>query len=730
LKASRVSLTFLNMKPLKDILRLPLLNRCHEVALYFDLASLKDLHDSFPMLIRSLLYDEGGLGWRIRFVTREHTPVESEALYNFFHPISGPLFRMLYRLTGESLKYLVPFYDLSKKLQDTLNAGTFPSFYKDMVYIDPFQNQIVGLQMSPFDYFLHYFALHGTFPLNNIMLTGMPRMQEHERVKSLYVTLSSLYVITFLPTDTRRIVLPQNVAMLVRTMPEITPAKIPKKAIKYLLPHRLDLDMSSEQSEVVQPESARIVHWRSTSIMHIFLDVWFGMDVRSPNRLPTLEQIRCMRVLVKKLHAFSICADMCDSISFVELRKTAREKLSAYFNEIFICLIFRWPLYDGTLVDVMELWLSYIQPWRYQPTPDMSVGPFVEQRYEQFITSNLQIYTQPFLILMQRVLDADLSRAINTCLVYRPCRVFAQNNLLLLLRQRERLLLEHKQSDKASPSVTARSVEPFEQQHQPAGSLPNAASQPYVPLFSDEAALDLRKTLRKLRSMKALINKNNQEQKRLGPRQLFQYLMNLPTWGEEEREAQSLLARLTFAEETLTNMFHLPSAEEDPFVEPVSSDSADSGVSSTFVLSGEAWIDPALQPIRSGENTFLVRFLHTVSCMLQLMFGTEIQSLWQYNHVPRMLARQLLLPPCTIHRFVRQSDGSKQLTAVQLPGRICLRFLASYKVLAIIVCSFLLGGVLFGAPSYGFIALILLVLSCNLLSEEETLPPVTGPVEQ
>ncbi|KFB42579.1 hypothetical protein ZHAS_00010295 [Anopheles sinensis] len=708
------------MKTLKNILHLPLLYRCQEVAAYFDLASLKDLHDSFPTLIRSIFCGDDGAGWRLRFVTREQAPAEYEALENFFNPISGPMFRMLYRLTGESLRFGIPFYDIPVKLQDTMRYGTLPSFYKSFLSIDPFNNQLVGFQMNPFDYFLFYFAIHGTVSHLLVPPYGFSAIPEHEQGRSLYVMLSCTYICTFLPVDSQYIVLPPNADVLVRTMPDIEPAKTPMQSIKYLLPHRLDLHAPVE-TDHPQPEAARIVHWRSTSILHIFLDIWFGINVTGTNPLPSAEVLRCMRALVKQVHTFSNCTDRRDSTAFVALRKRALDMLSARFNGFFGVAFPRWPLYDVSLMNLVELWLSFIQPWRYCPPSQEvpKVDRAIEPKYEPFIMANLEIYTQTFVKLANCLINADLSRLVNANLLYRLCRVFGQHNLVPLLRQLERDFVDASKRNiptTSAPNETDTSQEPTDQ---PAiTSFHLGGGEYYVPLFSEETQSNLQTLVRKVRAVMASLRLNKEEPSWLRSRFAWLIALLQPP-PQEQSELPNVLCRLEFAEAVLVTLFDLPAGEDDPCEEIVMTELKDSisvSAGGRFPVLAVDWKDPVLLPIRGDENAFLVRFLHTVSSKLQFMYGAEMHALWLNQGLPGMVTRQLLMPPCTVHRFARQADGTKELITERLPARVSLRFLASYKVLAVVGCSFLLGGMLFGAPSYGFFILLLLVLLDKLLT--------------
>lgn len=81
------------------------------------------------------------------------------------------------------------------------------------------------------------------------------------------------------------------------------------------------------------------------------------------NELPTGEYVRIIRVLVKQLHAFAHSAK-ADDTHMGELKKVALPMVQGKIYTFLRNLVHRWPL-DGSFRLVLELWLSFIQPWRY-----------------------------------------------------------------------------------------------------------------------------------------------------------------------------------------------------------------------------------------------------------------------------------------------------------------------------------------------------------------------------
>lgn len=120
--------------------------------------------------------------------------------------------------------------------------------------------------------------------------------------------------------------------------------------------------------------------WRSETVLTVFLDMWLYNDQITHNvsvennfnipmqplhfnELPAGEYVRIIRVLVKQLHAFAASGKVDDS-NLGELKKVTLPMMQGKIYIFLRNLVHRWPL-DGSFRLVLELWLSFIQPWRY-----------------------------------------------------------------------------------------------------------------------------------------------------------------------------------------------------------------------------------------------------------------------------------------------------------------------------------------------------------------------------
>lgn len=180
--------------------------------------------------------------------------------------------------------------------------------------------------------------------------------------------------------------------------------------------------------------------WRSESVLYLFIDIWLRNNFDHSMDLPSSEFLLLVRVLVKQVHAFGNAADI-DNTSMAELRKLAQPMLCANMFNFLKALISRWPL-DGSFQCVLELYLSYIQPWRYTHDRDYSQPGKVSEivigaRFETFIQENLRDYTQIFILLMPRCDQLDLASFRDVMMLYRLVKVYGQTRLVAVLRRCE-----------------------------------------------------------------------------------------------------------------------------------------------------------------------------------------------------------------------------------------------------------------------------------------------------
>ncbi|RUS72110.1 hypothetical protein EGW08_020136 [Elysia chlorotica] len=120
--------------------------------------------------------------------------------------------------------------------------------------------------------------------------------------------------------------------------------------------------------------------------------------------------------------------------------------------------------------------------------------------------------------------------------------------------------------------------------------------------------------------------------------------------------------------------------------------------------------DPDIQPVRSYENTTMVRLLFHFCTFLNSYFEAELTELYQRATFVGRFARVYLQPPVSPEQQRRQvgSPNSKHsYLARSHQPRVSLRFLASYRTLAHLGLAYLLAVLVLGCGTAGFLMLVL-----------------------
>uniref|UniRef100_A0A1B0CLM3 Sphingomyelin phosphodiesterase 4 n=2 Tax=Lutzomyia longipalpis TaxID=7200 RepID=A0A1B0CLM3_LUTLO len=429
-----------------EILALPLRDRCQELTFLIDRCSLKELQEIFPILVHSIFLSNNGIGWGLRSVVANMSSYEFNILYEFFLPL-GPMFRLCYKLLNDTLKFDVPISSLPIKMRQMLESGRYPLYYGDAINVDHFNRHVNSLSFNAFDYYILHFALHALVPVHK--MCPMAHRVHTEKWKTVYFLLAADYLCTFLPKDPNEIILPQNIGGSIKVAQsiQISPIK-PSRSPVYLQlsaltrhsPNPITSNRGMEPSWTESGGRSDHFHaWRTESVLYLFIDSWLRFNVDDNRDLPSSEFIRLIRILVKQGHFFANSADI-DNTSMSQLRKLAQAMIQAQIFSFISGIISRWPL-DCSFMVVLELWLSYIQPWRYvfgRVITENSDYNGDLLRFESFIQDNLCEYTQIFIQLLPRFECLDLTSLKNVLMIYRLVKVFSQPNLLDVLSRFER----------------------------------------------------------------------------------------------------------------------------------------------------------------------------------------------------------------------------------------------------------------------------------------------------
>ncbi|XP_056639509.1 sphingomyelin phosphodiesterase 4 isoform X1 [Diorhabda sublineata] len=454
------------MVGVQHALRLPIRARCAELTVLLDRGNLVELHSFFPILIENIFGPQGTVSWGLR-TTTENDQEDFRQLQHFLSPC-GPIFKLIYTLLKDpNIRYEFSLAYLPSKIKQFLENSQGHPFYSELLHSNLQTKQTVSLMLNSFDYYMFHFAYHLINPWQQRAGSSVVSWN------TVYYVLCCDYILHFLPTDPSTIIQPVIYYN----------GKNPLQAAKMLLsdkpPSSGLINAKREAKDEGIPSNLDFHHprndiWRSETVLTVFTDMWLHNNqvtdntnnfnnlntLNSPhtttflhhNELPTGEYMRIVRVLVKQLHSFHASAK-ADDTHLGELKKMSIPMIQGKFYIFLRNLIHRWPL-DGSFRLVLELWLTYLQPWRYPPNnlikqvnkkdvnpdiDDLSAAPQNEVDYEyiQFVAENLLTYTVIFQQLLPRFGRVDLVSPKMSLMLYRIAKVFDQPNLPQYIREIE-----------------------------------------------------------------------------------------------------------------------------------------------------------------------------------------------------------------------------------------------------------------------------------------------------
>lgn len=121
--------------------------------------------------------------------------------------------------------------------------------------------------------------------------------------------------------------------------------------------------------------------------------------------------------------------------------------------------------------------------------------------------------------------------------------------------------------------------------------------------------------------------------------------------------------------------------------------------------------DPDLQPIRSFENSTLVRVLHKLSSSINKMFQNEILNLYRRDDLIGKVSQVYFAAPLSPSKVPSCPMNPETIQALRRP-RLSLRFLASYQTLIFL-------GVMYVSLAFGFgfgpLGYLIVLLLCVLV---------------
>uniref|UniRef100_A0A8B9FVZ4 Sphingomyelin phosphodiesterase 4 n=2 Tax=Amazona collaria TaxID=241587 RepID=A0A8B9FVZ4_9PSIT len=732
-----------------DCINKPFVQRCHDLRTVIEELPAKELHGIFPWLVESIFGSLDGIiiGWNLLCLQGRTNPTEYSVALDFLDP-SGPMMRLVYKLQAEEYRYDFPVSYLPGPVKASIQEQVLPecSLYHNKVQFPSSGGLGLNLALNPFEYYMFYFAIS--------LITQKNTSATHHvsPSNSAYFILVDTYLKCFLPTEGS--VLPPPPLNPGGAIPSPTPRSPAVPFTSYGMHHTslLKRHIAHQPSLNADPASQEI--WRSETLLQIFVEMWLHhyslemyQKMQSPHVKesfkPTEEHVLVVRLLVKHLHAFSNSlkpeplspsahshtASPLEEFKRVVIPRFVRQKLYIFLQHCFG----HWPL-DASFRAVLEMWLSYLQPWRYAPEkPPQSTEHLphsVSEKWATFIQENLLMYTKLFAGFLNRALRTDLVSPKNAFMVFRVAKVFAQPNLAEMILKGEQLFLQpelvipHRQHRlfmtptfsgaffSSWPPTTADAS--FKVKSHVYGL--EGQDFQYKQMFGTEVrnlVLKLAQLICQAQQTAKSISDHSAET--MASQSFFSWFRFTPsemngsyTGNDLDEIGQDSIKKtdeyLEKALEYLCQIFKLNGAQLTQMMKncetaqdkngknqlPDCIESEDGLILTPLgryqIINGlrrfevQYQGDTELQPIRSYENATLVRLLFRLSSVLNAKFADQMDVLCSREDFVGRLCRYHLTKPHLIKK-VRCSPMVKVRTSQNWGPRISLRFLASYRTL-------------------------------------------------
>ncbi|KAH1180097.1 sphingomyelin phosphodiesterase 4 isoform X1 [Mauremys mutica] len=762
-----------------DCMNKPFAQRCHDLEIVIEDFPAKELHAIFPWLVENIFGSLDGIiiGWNLRCLHGRANPTEYAVALDFLDP-SGPMMKLVYKLQAEEYRYEFPVSYLPGPVKASMQERVLPecSLYHNKVQFPPSGGLGSNLALNPFEYYMFYFAI------SLITQRNSPTTHHVSPSNSAYFSLVDTYLKWFLPTEGS--VLPPPSSNPGGGIPSPAPRSPAVPFTSYGIHHTslLKRHIAHQPSVNADPASQEI--WRSETVLKVFVEMWLHhyslemyQKMQSPHvklevlhyRLsissthhsspaqsgyqalhayqesfkPTEEHVLVIRLLVKHLHAFanslkpeplspsahSHTASPLEEFKRVVIPRFVQQKLYIFLQHCFG----HWPL-DASFRAVLEMWLSYVQPWRYAPEKPLQNAELqprsVSEKWAPFIQENLLMYTKLFVGFLNRALRTDLVSAKNALMVFRVAKVFAQPNLAEMIQKGEQLFLEpelvipHRQHrifmtptlggsflSSWPPAITDASFKVKSHVY----CLEGQESQ-YKQMFGPEVrnlVLRLAQLIGQAQQTAKSISDHSAET--MASQSFLSWFRFSPsdmngsyTGNDLDEIGQDIIKKtdeyLEKAQEYLCQIFRLNEAQLTQMIMncgaaqdengkkqlPDCIESEDGLILTPLgryqIINGlrrfeiEYQGDTDLQPIRSYENATLVRLLFQLSSGINQRFADQMEILCSREEFIGRLCRYHLTNPFLAEKG-RHSPALKQRSGRSRRPRISLRFLASYRTL-------------------------------------------------
>lgn len=497
-----------------------------------------------------------------------------------------------------------------------------------------------------------------------------------------------------------------------------------------------------------------------------------------------------VRLLLKHLHAFSNslkpeqASPSAHSHATSPLEEFKRAAIPRFVQQklyLFLQHCFgHWPL-DASFRAVLEMWLSYLQPWRYAPEKQAQSSDgqarCVAERWAPFVQENLLMYTKLFVGFLSRALRTDLVSPKNALMVFRVAKVFAQPNLAEMIQKGEQLFLEpelvipHRQHrlftaptftgsflSSWPPAVTDTSFKVKSHVYSLEGQ-----DCKYTPMFGPEVrTLVLRLAQLITQAKQTAKSISDQCGESTAGRPFLSWLGFYPSDTNSSYPANDLDEMgqdsvrktdeyLEKALEYLCQMFRLNEAQLTQLTLALGTTQDENGkkqlpdcivgedgliltpLGRYQIINGlrkfeiEYQGDSELQPIRSYEIAGLVRLLFRLSSTINHRFADQMAALCSRADFLGSLCRYHLMEPGLTNRHLLSPVGQGRSAGCARGPRLSLRFLGSYRTLLSLLLAFFVASLFSIGP---LPCALLLVLGYFLYAMAMTLLTERGKLHQ
>ncbi|XP_005391870.1 PREDICTED: sphingomyelin phosphodiesterase 4 isoform X2 [Chinchilla lanigera] len=781
---------------LADSINKPFAQRCQDLVKVIEDFPAKELHSIFPLLVESIFGSLDGVlvGWNLRCLQGRVNPVEYGIVMEFLDP-GGPMMKLVYKLQAEDYKFDFPVSYLPGPVKASIQERILPDspLYHNKVQFPPSGGLGLHLALNPFEYYIFFFALS--------LITQKP-LPVSLRVRTsdcAYFTLVDRYLSWFLPTEGS--VPPPLSSSPGGTSPSPAPRTPAMPFASYGLHHTslLKRHISHQTSVNADPTSQEI--WRSETLLQVFVEMWLHhyslemyQKMQSPHAkesfTPSEEHVLVVRLLLKHLHAFanslkpeqvspsahSHATSPLEEFKRVAVPRFVQQKLYLFLQHCFG----HWPL-DASFRAVLEMWLSYLQPWRYasekQAQSNDSQSRCVLEKWAPFVQENLLVYTKLFVGFLNRALRTDLVSPKNALMVFRVAKVFAQPNLAEMIQKGEQLFLEpelvipHRQHRLfTTPTVTGSFLSPWPPAVTDASfkvkshvySLEGQDCK-YTPMFGPEVrTLVLRLAQLITQAKQTARSISDQCVETPSGQSFLSWLGFSPTdpnssysGNDLDEMGQDSIRKtdeyLEKALEYLRQIFRLSEAQLAQLTLALGTTQDENGkkqlpdcivgedgliltaLGRYQIINGlrrfeiEYQGDLELQPIRSYENATLVRALFRLSSAINCRFADQMVALCSRDDFLGSFCRYHLIEPTLANRHLLSPVGRRQAASQARGPRLSLRFLGSYRTLLSFFLAFVMGSLLSIRP---LPCALLLVLGYLLYAMAMTLLTERGKLHQ